>query len=963
MQEVLKKQEGYLKLIVDNTRESVVVQKKDAIGTLNSIDKNIADLHLTIYEQLDSVVENLKTLNDSVIETFIAMDDIKKTLNSSINSVIQKPESAQNTARAEKNLSQEENVEAVRREETLVKVQTEQADTLKKILEALTATKEAPKSEATSPLLRIGVLGTALALGLGAVAGYLKGYVKVLQAIGSGLYKALDYFSGGRITKFLDAFNAKVVSLIDDVYESLSKAFIRIGKVVSDIPLKIMTFFDDLLLKLPKSIGGPILNFINEVPKRIAAFIVDFKNLFTVLGETSKPFVAIVEFFKDVGAKIASIFNSVKSYLDDFFKIFKSVMPIFEKLALPLTVIMAIWDTVKGAIEGFEKEGIVGAIKGAISGLFNSLIGGLLDLIKGAVSWIAGALGFTAVEKALDSFSFQDIFKKVVDSVFNFFGSIVDWIKKAFENFSVGAMFGTLPDLLKSAISWVAGKLGFSELEKLLDSFSLTDIFNDAVKAIFGFMSDIGDWISDKINSVKTFLGFGDTKEKAQQRLISAENRLSNARTANVMGAIGINEQGGVAGSTVIVNGVADKESARKRLQSQGYREMSEEERKAYLKEREDAVEKARKDLETIEDTPTLSKTIDSAKESVSGFFGGIFDKAKEMWDSIDIKGAFESVSGIANEYIIDPVKSLFEKITGLIEEYITKPLQTFFAPLVDFFKAIPTQLAGIFEYVGIPEIKYKIPVINKEISIGPFYPFRPKEGEVKLSTKTSLETSRKTDRETGVETNERKMQRSISEVEQDRSMLIQRETVSRDGTRRERRVSGAFDTQTGTSSVRVDKETAETLKAASLKVDETGTVQVSNRAFRLLKNRSDKGGTIDDSTEILKEDADYQRLTWFDKRKVDVGYAKASELIKDDKYKSVVPAAIAPNRESNANVYDRSVRNEQMRSEPTQQAPVIVNAATTNVANNRQNVVAPVPVRNQDSAIRGYVDRRNVLI
>lgn len=1009
MQEVLKKQESYLKLIVDNTKESVVVQKKDALGTLNSIDKNIADLHMTIYEQLDSVVENLKTLNDSVIETFVAMDDIKKTLNSSINTLVQKPESAQNTARAEKNLSQEENVEAVRREETLVKVQTEQADTLKKILEALTVNKEEPKG-ATSPLLRIGVLGTALALGLGAVAGYLKGYVKVLQAIGSGLYKALDYFSGGRITKAIDVLSTKViaivnsvttkvVTLVDGVYEFMSKTFIRIGRVLSDVPLKIMTFFDDLLLKLPKSIGGPILNFIDnfskniskpildfikEVPTRIVAFIDDFKKLFVVLGETSKPFVDVVKFFKDTFTKIGAFFGSIKSYFDDFFKIVGKVMPIFEKLALPITVILAIWDTVKGAIEGFEKEGIVGAIKGAITGLFNSLIGGLLDLIKGAISWIAGALGFTAVEKALDSFSFQDLFKKVIDSV-------------------------------------------------------------------FGVVSSITDWISGKIDAVKTFFGFGDSKEKAQNRVVNSERRLQDAKTADTMGAIGINEKGGTATSTMLVNGVADKESARRELQSRGYRDMTEDERAAYFKRLESDVKAAEDALRKVEDMPTIkdvlldpmTKLMDSIKNAFSTYIvepiKDAMKKLSDVWNSLNIEDMMKQITGLANDYIISPVKSVFEKITSLIDEYIAKPLKDFFSPLVDFFKAIPTKLASIFEYVGIPEIKYTIPVINKDITIGPFYPFRPKQDDYEVGAKQELKqtsSSKTGDKSSFTE--------EISSVGRESTDILQsRETSSQtpDGKTQYsfERLLSYFDTKTGKSTISAQGQGLEKqLSALGIKLDSADNIaEISNRALDKIKLSSQKGmGSIEASLDILKEDLAYQKLSWFDKRKVDVGYAnaldliksdkyktatttvepvktnqappaqtgtagtsvigrdtsaeaagaqqeqqaydkltwwdkrkvdvgiaKASELIKDDKYKSVVPAAVAPNRESNANVYDRTIRNEQMRGEPTQQAPVIVNAATTNVANNRQNVVAPVPTRNQDSAMRGYVERRNVLI
>ena len=51
-----------------------------------------------------------------------------------------------------------------------------------------------------------------------------------------------------------------------------------------------------------------------------------------------------------------------------------------------------------------------------------------LDLLKSAVSFILGKLGFEQAEEALDSFSFQDIIRKVIFSFVDFLKGVVNGI-------------------------------------------------------------------------------------------------------------------------------------------------------------------------------------------------------------------------------------------------------------------------------------------------------------------------------------------------------------------------------------------------------------------------------------------------------------------------------------------------------------------------------------------------------
>jgi hypothetical protein len=82
----------------------------------------------------------------------------------------------------------------------------------------------------------------------------------------------------------------------------------------------------------------------------------------------------------------------------------------------------------------------------------------------------------------------------------------------------------TVPlDLVKSLISWIAGKFGFTEFEKLLDGFSFTELFGKAVDWLFvdlpAFFTNLFSW-----NNIKAMLSgaldFANEIGKSLQRVI-----------------------------------------------------------------------------------------------------------------------------------------------------------------------------------------------------------------------------------------------------------------------------------------------------------------------------------------------------------------------------------------------------------------------------------------------------------
>lgn len=111
---------------------------------------------------------------------------------------------------------------------------------------------------------------------------------------------------------------------------------------------------------------------------------------------------------------------------------------------------------------------------------------------------------------------------------------------------------------------------------------------------------------------------------------------------------------------------------------------------------------------------------------------------------------------------------------------------------------------------------------------------------------------------------------------------------------------------------------------------------------------RNKAGASSDEIKNIIKEDEAYQKLSFFDKRKVDVGYAKATELI-----------AQQPPSQANT-VAKASATNEQTKidaSKTVSQGNTLV-APTTNISNTQNQVVKLSP-RNTDPSLMSYLTSR----
>lgn len=205
------------------------------------------------------------------------------------------------------------------------------------------------------------------------------------------------------------------------------------------------------------------------------------KSGFKFLMQPFKMIGDIIKMFTSGSGGIGGALKTFKSTFTAITKFASTIGRVLGRLFLPLTFIMTAFDTIMGAIDGF---------KGTDGNIVQKILGGLGGAIKG--------------------------FMKLV----------------------------TVPlDLVKDLISWIAGKFGFTEFEKLLDGFSFTESFGKAVDWLYvdlpkffidlfswqgikdtlsagiNFIDDIGKSlmrvVHKAINWVKGIFGFGDDSDFA----------------------------------------------------------------------------------------------------------------------------------------------------------------------------------------------------------------------------------------------------------------------------------------------------------------------------------------------------------------------------------------------------------------------------------------------------------------
>ena len=265
----------------------------------------------------------------------------------------------------------------------------------------------------------------------------------------------------------------------------------------------IRTGFSNLLKPLTglfKSSGGA--SALGKTPQALKNFMKGLSILFQpfiALGKMLKGAIKSVSTGVSIFGRISGFFRGIMTSISTFGKAIGAVAKVASKVFLPLLIIITLFDTIKGALAGFAEGGIIGGIAGAVKGLFNSLIFGPLDMLKGAVAWVLGMFGFDKAAEMLNSFSFASMFSKLIDGIAGFISHIVEFMTNI-----IMAPIRPILELFNSLMNIFTNTDGeglfknisdfFFDLILIIPKFFLNIL--DAVAGLFGF-----DGLKEKVYS------------------------------------------------------------------------------------------------------------------------------------------------------------------------------------------------------------------------------------------------------------------------------------------------------------------------------------------------------------------------------------------------------------------------------------------------------------------------------
>ena len=219
--------------------------------------------------------------------------------------------------------------------------------------------------------------------------------------------------------------------------------------------------------------------------------------------------------FGVAGAGPAGGGGAAKGALSKLFTPLKAIGNVIGKLFLPITIIMGIFDGYQGFMDEFEKEGsILDGIRGAVTGIVDGFIGGLVRLVTDATGWMLEKLGFEHLATIITDFgnditaSFSTAVGGLVDFVTGIFSLDLERITKGLKNL-VG---GTADFLFTLVTTPVDAAIAFVQ-----DIFNLGDPDNPFT--IRGFL--FGDEatgqegvVTKAVNFVKDLFNMDGLKEK-----------------------------------------------------------------------------------------------------------------------------------------------------------------------------------------------------------------------------------------------------------------------------------------------------------------------------------------------------------------------------------------------------------------------------------------------------------------
>jgi len=252
-----------------------------------------------------------------------------------------------------------------------------------------------------------------------------------------------------KIGKFLNLFKKGQLSLPGFGFqELLAKVTDRVNKIterIKPIATRLLSF-GKAIIAFTKGLGDDVVFAFGKLKEGSQALL----KLGDVTGDTIKRIPPTLEFLKNVlrlaFTPFEVLLKSLKFIAPVAFGIGKAFGIVLGKLLVPFTIVLGAINTIRGFLEtDVASKGFIGKlierIGGAIAGLFNFLIGSILDFVKDIGAFFIGLIpGADGIADAIKGFSFQDMFKGIIEGIFDAFALMFDNPMEALRQAGIGMM-------------------------------------------------------------------------------------------------------------------------------------------------------------------------------------------------------------------------------------------------------------------------------------------------------------------------------------------------------------------------------------------------------------------------------------------------------------------------------------------------------------------------------------------
>ena len=344
---------------------------------------------------------------------------------------------------------------------------------------------------------KLGLMGWVAGL-LGAASGFIIGLVKELGAIFKNIIKMVKESKLGQaIGKFID---------------NLGKAFERAWSRIKALPRLIASKLPEMFSRLGQNIATAFENFMKIGERMISKFrayirLISDNPIFRAIEKTV---AKVGTLLSAAGNKITAAVNGVKNF---FVFVADAFKPVKEAFTNVVSKFDAVKNLVKGADAAGDSIGIIGKALNTLKGIWGAItkpfkvffqLGEALGSLAGKVFGFLGKLASKLFLPLTIIMGIWDFFKGFSEKE----GSIGDKFKEGMVGL-VNGLIGWLVDIPKSIISWIAGKLGFKEIEKELDMFNFKDFIREFInvgqemfEGIFNFFMNTLPELVGKITDV-----------------------------------------------------------------------------------------------------------------------------------------------------------------------------------------------------------------------------------------------------------------------------------------------------------------------------------------------------------------------------------------------------------------------------------------------------------------------------